>query len=260
MRDAWRLAWGTLSVLPVRPPSRVDARTAARAMTLAPVVGLLLGVAVLVPAPLLADHLAPPVVAALLVAGIALLTRGMHLDGLADTADGLGSGRLPADALAVMRRGDVGPFGVAAVVLVALVQTAALAACLARGAPTMLLVALVVSRSALPMACRRGVPPARPDGLGATVAGRLGRLDLATALALAVAATAVAGLLPVAVGGPVWQGTPPAQVVLAALAPWLVAEVWLRHCVRRLGGVTGDVLGATVEVTFTASLLVLAGT
>ena len=103
-------------MLPVRPPARVDRDVAGRAMLLAPLAGALL--AVLAGGALwLLDRVASPLLAATLAVGLlALLTRGMHLDGLADTADGLGS-RRPADgALEVMRRGDVGPFGVVTLV------------------------------------------------------------------------------------------------------------------------------------------------
>lgn len=237
--NALRLAFGTLTVLPVAAPT-VDRRTAGRAMALAPLVGLTLA---LVVSPLTLLDISPLLVAALVVGALALLTRGLHLDGLADTADGLGSGR-PADgALEVMRRSDIGPFGVVTLVLVLLVQVVALAQLLAAGSGALLLAAaLVVSRLALPIACLDGVPAARPDGLGATVAGSV--------------SPPLAGLsvLPVVV-----------VLGLAALwVPWQVAltvfgllgglAVGLR-AVRRLGGVTGDVLGAVVEATFTAALV-----
>ncbi|TBL27334.1 adenosylcobinamide-GDP ribazoletransferase, partial [Verrucosispora sp. SN26_14.1] len=89
------------------------------------------------------------------------------------------------------------------------------------------------------LACRRGVPAARPDGLGAMVAGTVGPVTLAVATA-AVALAAVP-----AVPDRPWQGP---LVVLAALA---VVAGLLRHVVRRLGGITGDVLGATVELVTT---------
>ena len=110
-------------------PAPPDRATAGAAMAWAPAVGLLLGIiaaAVLV----LADHAlgtGPLTAAVLAVAALALLTRGLHLDGLADLADGLGSGKPAASALEIMRRSDIGPFGTVTLVLVLLAQVAALA-------------------------------------------------------------------------------------------------------------------------------------
>src|SRR5216683_700938 len=99
------------------------------AMTWAPLIGLALGgIAALVLTG--ADrllHTGPLVGAALAVAALALLTRGLHLDGLADLADGLGSGKPAADALDIMKRSDIGPFGVVTLVLTVFIQIAALA-------------------------------------------------------------------------------------------------------------------------------------
>ena len=67
------------------------------------------------------------------MAALALLTRGLHLDGLADLADGLGSGQPAATALDIMRRSDIGPFGTVTLVLVLLTQVAALAHAEAEG-------------------------------------------------------------------------------------------------------------------------------
>src|SRR5690606_28356573 len=107
MTDPVRLAVGTLTVVPTPPPSTVDRRVAGWAMALAPSVGLLLGVVggVLL---WLVDGTGPVLAAALTIGLLALLTRAIHLDGLADTADGLGSGKPAPAALEVMRRGDVG--------------------------------------------------------------------------------------------------------------------------------------------------------
>ncbi|HEU4675859.1 MAG TPA: adenosylcobinamide-GDP ribazoletransferase, partial [Motilibacteraceae bacterium] len=102
----------------MRPPRRVDAAVARVAMLAAPAVGLLLAVlagAVAVAAD--AAGLTPLPVAALALTSLALLTRGLHLDGLADLADGLGSARPAEGALEVMKRSDVGPFGVVTLVL-----------------------------------------------------------------------------------------------------------------------------------------------
>ena len=116
MPDAWRLCLGTFLAMPVRPPRRVDRRTAGWAMVLAPAttVPALLVWAALVA--MVVHGLLPPfVAAALAVAAPVLLARAMHLDGLADTADGLSAGYDRERSLEVMRRSDVGPSGVAAV-------------------------------------------------------------------------------------------------------------------------------------------------
>ena len=130
MPDGLRLALTTLTVLPVRGPDRLDRSTAGTAMRLAPLVGLLLAV----PLAALAagvEHstVGPPLLAcALVLAAHALLTRGLHLDGLVDLADGLGSYGSPERAREIMKQPDVGALGLAAVVLVLLVQVASLQA------------------------------------------------------------------------------------------------------------------------------------
>ncbi|GGL97241.1 adenosylcobinamide-GDP ribazoletransferase [Micromonospora yangpuensis] len=239
--DGLRLAVGTFTVLPV-PGGRVDRATAGVAMALAPAVGALLGLA-LGGVLLALTPLTSPLIAAGLTLGCAaLLTRGLHLDGLADIVDALGSYRPGPAALEIMKKPDVGPFGVVALVVVLLVQAAALAELAGRSAPAGLaavVVAVATGRLAVTVACRRGVPAARPDGLGALVAGTVGPV------APVVGTVAVAVLASVAVPGRPWQGP---LVVVAALA---VVLLLLRHLVRRLGGITGDVLGAGVEVTST---------
>jgi adenosylcobinamide-GDP ribazoletransferase len=258
--NALRLALGTLTVLRVPPPARIDRQVAGRAMVLAPPVGLLLGVLVVAGLWLLGGGTlragaAPPLVAAVLAVGaVAVLTRGIHLDGLADTADGLGSGRPPTGALEVMRRSDVGPFGVATLVLVLLTQVAATAACLQAGrGPGAFVVALVVGRATLPLVCSRGVPAARVDGLGSAVAGSVTRAELALAALLVVASVGVV-LASGGLGRPLdaWPGA-----VAAVVVPLAAVTLLCHRCVRRLGGVTGDVLGACVEVAATTSLVIL---
>ncbi|MFI6265124.1 adenosylcobinamide-GDP ribazoletransferase [Micromonospora sp. NPDC051006] len=236
-----RLALTTFSTLPVRA-GRIDRAVAGTAMALAPAVGALLGL-LLAGVLLVLAAFATPLVAAGVTVGVgALLTRGLHLDGLADTVDALGSYRSGPGALEIMKKPDVGPFGVVALVVVLLVQAAALAELAGRSWPAGLaavVAATAAGRLAVTLACRRGVPAARPDGLGALVAGTVG--PLAPALgAVTVALVAVA-----AVPGRPWQGP---LVVAAALA---VATLLLAHVVRRLGGITGDVLGANVELVTT---------
>jgi adenosylcobinamide-GDP ribazoletransferase len=239
-----RLAVTTLTVLPLGT-GRVDRSAAAVAMSVAPGVGALLGgalAAVLVG--LVAAGAPVTVAAASAVTAGALLTRGLHLDGLADTVDALGSYRSGAGALDIMKKPDIGPFGVAAIALVLLLQTTALAGLTHR--PWVAVpVALAAGRLGVTLACRRGVPAARPDGLGALVAGTV-PAPVAVTAAVAVAVGALW-----AVPGRPWQG--PAAVGAAVL----VALLLVRHAVRRFGGITGDVLGATVEAATTVALLVL---
>ena len=108
----------------------------------------------------------------LAVAVLALLTRGLHLDGLADTADGLGPLRGRERALQVMRQSDVGPFGVVTLVLTLLLQIACLAALLRQdGGWLALWTAVVVARLAMSRTGLPGVPVAEGSSLGRAVAG-----------------------------------------------------------------------------------------
>lgn len=266
LRDAARLALGTLTVLRVPAPSEVDQARAGWAMVGAPAVGALLGgAAALVGYGALRAGVAPLGAAVVAVAVLALLSGGLHLDGLADTADGLGCRRPAPEALAVMRRSDVGPLGVAAVVLVLLADVAALAQLWARSAAVGaagLVVAAVTGRVAVTMACRRGVPAARGDGLGAAVAGSV------PPFAAAATGLVVLGLA-AALSGATWAGSAGSSTAQWALtgaltgalgvAVGLAAAALLRHrCRVRFGGVTGDVLGALVETATAATLLTLA--
>src|SRR6185369_6104207 len=125
----------------------------------------------------------------------------------------------PERALRVMRDGGAGPFGVAAVVVMIVVQGLAFAELSAIA----LIVAVTAGRVAAVAACRRSVPAAEGSTLGAMVAG-----------------------------------SQPASVTAAWLVAVAGAAVLVAHCVRRFGGITGDVLGAAVEVTTTLAALGLA--
>ncbi len=240
-----RLAISLLTVLPVRSGD-VDPASARTAMTLAPVAGLLVGLAAALTATVSGRLGFGPLLASVLaVAAMALMTRGLHLDGLADLADGLGSARPAEGALEVMRKSDIGPFGVVALVLTLMIQVSALAQAPHRALAVM--VAAVAGRLAVTWACRAGVPPARPEGLGALVAGTVRLRDAVTVTAAACVAAALAGA---ALGSYI-------AAPVAVLAGPAVAALLLHHAVRRLGGVTGDVLGALVEVAATAALLVM---
>lgn len=251
MPDWLRLALGTLTIVRVPAPHAIDRRTAGRAMTAAPVVGVIIAIPAAVVLWLTGPRSAL-LASTLAIVTLALFTRALHLDGLADTADGLGSGRAGDDALAIMSRSDIGPFGVVTLLLTVLTQVAALTSLTEDGlGPAALVSAIVVSRAALPLACRVGLPAARPTGLGATVAGSVS--------VPAVAASVIAAESIVAATG--WWAAGPrgSAVLIIASAFALVGSVLLvRRCVRRFGGITGDVLGAAVEVAAAISLAVAA--
>ncbi|MBK1786923.1 adenosylcobinamide-GDP ribazoletransferase [Prauserella sp. ASG 168] len=254
------MAAGTLTALPVPAPRAVDRRVAGTAMLLAPVAAIPLA-ALALGVVLLGDLTGLPalVTAALAIGAVALGTRGLHLDGLTDTADGLAAAAKAAlaptadartahreRALEIMRRGDSGPAGIATLVLVLLVQCAALAGAVAAGhGPAAVVLGVLAGRAMLPLCCARGIPSARPGGLGDAVAGTAS-IPWACAGLLVVA-----GLSALAPGLPWWQGP---AAVLGACA---IAGVLLARCVRRLGGITGDVLGACVETATTTAWLVL---
>lgn len=238
-----RLAFSWLTVLPVPAPGTVDRRVARTAITLAPIVGAVLGLVGTGTLIGLAALHAPPLLAGLLVVGLlAALTRGMHLDGLADTADGLGCYGPPERALAVMKDGGAGPFAVVTLIIALGAQTAALAAITTEHRWWLAVLAVVAGRAAFAICCRSGVPAARSTGLGALVAD-------SQPIAVPMAWWAVlAGLGTLVVPGRWWQG--PIAVAVAGGAVLALSK----HTRRRFGGVTGDVLGAASELAVTAVL------
>ncbi|MGY1840112.1 MULTISPECIES: adenosylcobinamide-GDP ribazoletransferase [unclassified Modestobacter] len=224
------------------------------ALPWAPLVGLVLG-AVATAVAWAAGRAAGPLVGAVLgIAVLAVGTRGLHLDGLADTADGLGPLRGRERALQVMRSGDVGPFGVATLVLTLLLQVACLAHLLTLdGGWLGLPAATVAARLAMARTGLAGVPIAEGSSLGRAVAGTVSRGWLAASALLTVAAVVGAALL---VGA---DGATAALALVAALAVGLGASEGLfARAGTRLGGVNGDVMGAMGEVTAAVTLLTAA--
>lgn len=179
--------------------------------------------------------------ALLAVLATVLATGALHEDGLADTADGLGGGRDAEHALAIMRDSRSGAYGVLALVFSVGLRAAALAAIADPGAVlAALLAAHAMSRGALPM-FMRGFDPARPDGLGAA-AGR-------PAPEAALWAAGIGGVVTLGALGIGWG-----LIALVAVATLLALLRGVAR--RRIGGYTGDVLGAAQQLAETALLLI----
>jgi adenosylcobinamide-GDP ribazoletransferase len=242
-----RPAAGAFAFLTRLPLGRLEreGRDAARGAIFFPFVGAAIGELTGLVAVVLDDPLTPFLAAALAVGVEALVTGAIHFDALADVADGLGAASRER-ALEIMREGAIGAFGAVALGLDLLLKTAALAALLGQSRTVLIVAGAAALGRAAPLALAWALPYARGGGgRGRVLTDGADRWNLAAGLVLGIA---LAALL---VGMRV-----PALLVSAAIAAGVVgATAW-----RRLGGVTGDVLGATIEVTTTAALLAAVAT
>lgn len=236
MVRSFLLAAGFLTRVPLRPGASDDAALS-RALAFFPVVGLALGALLATAAWLLADHLAAGVCGVMLVAVLAVLTGGLHLDGLADVFDAWGSSKDRERMLAVMRDSRIGAYGASAVALASIAKVVAVAEVLARNDLAAVVAFPVVSR-ALAVVLILAFPYAREEGLGR--AFRSTGDDKTPVVAVIVALVLAgwfAGFWPVVASG--------------------VVALWLASRMRaRLGGLTGDVYGAAIELSEIAFLLV----
>jgi adenosylcobinamide-GDP ribazoletransferase len=185
----------------------------------------------------------PPLAAGLAAIGAsALLTGGMHEDGLADLADGFGGGRSRERKLEIMRDSRIGSYGVIALVLVLGVRADCLAALPVSGMVARLAVLGALSRALLPLVML-ALPSAREDGLGRAAGGALAKGPAVFALALAVGLALLLGI--------------PFFIKLFC-GMGLVAAGVAMLAKRQIGGFTGDVLGATQILSEMAGLCILA--
>jgi adenosylcobinamide-GDP ribazoletransferase len=236
--SALAAAFAFLTQLPVRG-GEAQPEVLGRSLVFFPAVGLVLGALHAGAGLLLVPHLPGLLPAVAVVALSALLTAGLHLDGVADVCDGLGGGRGDAArTLAIMRDSRIGSFGALALVLVLLAKVATLQPLLADGAWRALVLAPVVARSAA-VVLIVVYPYARAEGLGRAFH------DHARARHLAVAAL-MAGLFGVALAPGLLLGA-----ALVCIGTALAA----RPLARRLGGLTGDVYGAAIELCELAFLI-----
>ncbi|MCW2549223.1 MAG: cobalamin 5-phosphate synthase [Mycobacterium sp.] len=248
-----------LTVFPVgRRPIEMHDGDIGWAMSLAPLAGLLVWLpagGVMYAARVLLDGSDSLLVPTLGLGVVALLTGGLHLDGLADVGDAIGSRKPAAQALAIMKDPHIGALGAASVFFVVLAQIGALGLSISRHHGTVtLLTAILAGRLAVVLACRPGIPAASSEGLGARVIGSVSRLR-ACAVTLAVLLIAIAGGKLEYDGGRFRES---AHAVVSIVAAIVVAEVVRRLLVRRFGGLSGDMFGALTEVAVLADLLLMA--
>lgn len=250
--SAVHVAISWLTVLPVPAPTvDMDRRTGGAVIAAVPIVGALLGsLAAALAFGLSHTSLPSALIGVLLVVGLALITRGMHVDGLADTLDGLGCYGPPERVAEVMKSGSVGPFGAAAIVAAGAVQAIAFATLADEHHWNDIVFAVIASRVAVVVACRRSLGPASDTGFGAMVAGTQ-RLSPIIWPAIMLAGAAALGTTGSGDYDITHILTATTTFVVMTIAIWLLS----RHCARRIGGITGDVLGAAIELGLAIMLI-----
>lgn len=240
MFQPFLIALQFLTQFPVRFNSELDEKFIGRSILFYPVIGLLIGLTLAALSWLLNDT--PPLVASvLLLICWVFITGGLHLDGLADSADawigGMGGGER---TLTIMKDPNCGPAGVIAIVLLLLLKFVTLYTLLIVGNWAMLILAATLGRTILPLLFLT-TPYVRPSGLGSLLAAQMPQRPTIAVVAL------IAVLIPLVLGiNSLW--------ILAVIAGIFLM---FRHLMlRRIGGTTGDTAGALVEITETSVLLV----
>ena len=227
----------TLSILPI--PGK-DAKDVSTSLSWFPIVGLLLG-GLLFALAMLPELIAPSrevwiegMAVIILIASV-ILTRALHLDGLADWADAVWGARTKEATLRIMKDSSIGTFGSSALICILLAKYAALVALLDTGCQHWIIIAYVVSRSAQVWLAASN-DYARKDGTGSafiTGASPSHRVGTAILCAIIILAVSRSFLL--------------SAIALAAAA--LFVSLFGMHCRRRVDGVTGDMLGTCSELT-----------
>ncbi|WP_179137435.1 adenosylcobinamide-GDP ribazoletransferase [Candidatus Entotheonella palauensis] len=237
----WR-AIGVLTVYPLRETESWTPETVGSAMVYYPLVGTLIGISLWMLYVLLSALFAPPIVHVLLIAGLVLITGGLHLNSLANTVDGLNRGHSREDILQILKDIHVGTIAVAVVMLMVLLKYACLGQLSGDEVLTALILMATLSRYAMvQMACFS--PYALASGsLGEPFVRGVRHEHFRTTLLLTF-------LLVWGFGG--------TRGLLIGCLVALATLGYQAYCVRRLGGITADVLGATNEVNESLVLILM---
>lgn len=238
----FRLALSFLTVVPVGLSQEVSAQDFGKSIKYFPVVGLIIGLVLAALNSVISERLPELAVDMALVVMIIVITRSLHLDGLADTFDGLLGGRDKDHMLAIMKDSRVGSFGV-----VAIVATLGLKLLLLASVPANLKLETLVLFPVLGRwtACYAMVtqPYARSDGLGSSFVEEAGWRELfwSSIMAFAIAIVVLKTM-----------------AVLVVAAALVFTILYVKMVKNKIGGMTGDTLGALIELTEVAVLLTVA--
>jgi len=231
-----------LTILPVAPPSLLEGKALAKTMAFFPLVGLLIGLLLVLGNYLFSLLFPKPLVLWLVIGLLALLTRGLHLDGFADTMDGLASGGGKEKILEVMRDSRIGAFGVISLILLLGTKYLTLDQIPNPSISHTLILMTILGRSSMVLVCYRSPYARSADGLGKPFTEHLRVKQVAIALisafAMSVLTLGVKGFL-------VFMG-----ICLFSLGYRL-------FFIKKVGGVTGDVLGGANELAEVLCLLMV---
>jgi adenosylcobinamide-GDP ribazoletransferase len=229
------LALQFLTLIQIKPTLPFDEHAFGRAAALFPLVGVVLGALVWTLDTVLQDIVPLTLRNLLLVAALALLSRGLHFDGLADSTDGLFGSYEREHRLAIMKDSRIGTFGTLALVGVVLCKVRALDLLSGSERNAALLLGPLLSRWAYVVMAYRAIP-ARQDGLGALLARNVFLRELTVASGIALLVTILLG------GG---------YGIMAMGVALVLTLGMIRFCAAQLGGVTGDTFGAVGELVET---------
>jgi len=231
-----------LTILPVSRFSLPEEKGLARSMAYFPLAGLLLGLLLAMAYFLLSFLFSKSLVLWLTLGWLALLTRGLHLDGFADTVDGFAAGGSKEKILEVMRDSRIGAFGVVGLILLIGAKYLVLDEIARESIPRALILMTVMGRNSMVWVCYRS-PYARPGGgLAQPFAENLTMREMV-----------ISSLCAFGIGLLLW-GLKGALIFLGMV---LVSLVFRFFFIRRLNGITGDTLGAANELSELLCLILL---
>ena len=234
------IALGFLTIIPLPLNREVRPMDMGRSMACFPLAGAIIGGILAGMSAVLSTVLPRSVADFILIATLALITGGLHLDGLADTFDGLYGGKTREEALAIMKDSRVGAIGVVSLIFVIILKYITLLSVPAGLKYTALVVMPALSRWSMVLAAYLSGYARPTGGTGRDFIETVSPMSLLIATAFAL----ITGI-----GGLEWKG---GLIIL-----WIggLTIIWVIYFHRRLGGVTGDTLGAINEVNEAMVLL-----